>query len=293
MSTRPLDAGSSRLARLAALVAGPFARWTGGVFWIAVLAVALPFANKLGSVETSRLTDFLPSHAASTTALQLDRKFPSGRDLQVEVVFYRASGLTNGDLVLARMDERRLVSKLSSAVGVPSGLVRSPDGTAAVMTVPVPGNDQVVAHTVTEIRAVVGNGSKGLDVRVTGAAAIQSDLLGAFSGADTLLLVATAALVAILLAASYRSPILWLVPLICVGAAEAVAQAVVYGLGRSGLTVNGQRAALVTVIVFGAGTDYALLITARYREELRRHVSHRAAMTVAWRRAAPAIAASS
>ena len=289
----PLDGGGSRLARLAALVTGPLASWVGVGFWIAVLAVALPFASKIGSVETSRITEFLPSHAASTTALLLDQRFPSGRDLQAEVVFYRASGLTTGDLGRAGGDEQRLVSKLSKAVGAPSGLVRSPDGTAAVMTVPVPGNEQTVDETVTEIRAVVGSGADGLQIRVTGAAAIQADLLSAFSGADLLLLVATAALVAVLLAGSYRSPILWLVPLVCVGVAEAVAQAVVYGLGRSGLTVNGQSAALVTVIVFGAGTDYTLLITARYREELRRHVSHRAAMMVAWRRAAPAIAASS
>ena len=99
-------------------------------------------------------------------------------------------------------------------------------------------------------------------------------------------------LVAILLAATYRSPVLWLVPLVCVGIAEAVAQAVIYGLGRAGLTVNGESTALVTVIVFGAGTDYALLLTARYREELRRHENHRVAMMVAWRRAAPAVVAS-
>ena len=74
---------------------------------------------------------------------------------------------------------------------------------------------------------------------------------------------------AVLLAATYRSPVLWVVPLACVGIAEAIAQAVIYGLGRAGLTVNGESATLVTVIVFGAGTDYALLLTARYREELR------------------------
>jgi RND superfamily putative drug exporter len=280
------------MARLAAFVTGRSASWVGVVFWLAVVVVAIPFANKIGSVETSRLTEFLPSGAASTTAMLLDRKFPSGRALQAEIVFYRSSGLTTRDVALAENDGRRLEAELPRVIGSPSGLAYAPDGAAAVMTVPVPGNEQAVQNTVTEIRNVLGDGTDSLEIRVTGDAAIQADLLGAFSGADTFLLVVTAALVAILLAATYRSPVLWLVPLACVGIAEAIAQAVIYALGRAGLTVNGESAALVTVIVFGAGTDYALLLTARYREELRRHESHRVAMMVAWRRAAPAIVAS-
>jgi RND superfamily putative drug exporter len=283
---------SSRAARLAVFVTGRSASWVGVVFWLAVLAVAIPFASKLGSVETSSLTEFLPTGASSTSAMLLDQKFPSGRALQAEVVFYRASGLTKSDVALAGTDERRLEAELGHAVGVPSGLVHAPDGTAAVTSIAVPGNEQSVLHTVTEMRRILGTGSAGLDIRVTGDAAIQSDLLGAFSGADTFLLVVTAALVAVLLAATYRSPVLWLVPLGCVGIAEAVARAAIYGLGRAGLTVNGQSASLVTVIVFGAGTDYALLLTARYREELRRHPGHRDAMMIAWRRGAPAVVAS-
>ena len=157
---------------------------------------------------------------------------------------------------------------------------------------PVPGGELAIEHSLTQMRSVLGDGSGGLEVRVTGEAAIQADLLGAFSGASTLLLVATAGLVVLLLAATYRSPVLWVVPVACVGIAEALAQAVIYGLGRAGVAVNGQSTALVTVIVFGAGTDYALLLTARYREELRRHSEHRVAMMVAWRRAAGAIGAS-
>ena len=292
MADVPLGGGGSRVARLASFVTGRLASWVGVVFWLAVVAVAIPFANKIGTVETSRLTEFLPSGAASTTALLLDRKFPSGRALQAEIVFYRRSGLTAGDVALAENDGRRLEAHLARAIGAPSGLVYAPDRAAAVMSVAVPGSEQAVQHTVTEMRAVLGEGTGGLKIRVTGDAAIQADVLGAFSGADTFLLVATALLVAILLAATYRSPVLWLVPLVCVGIAEAVAQAVIYGLGRAGVTVNGESTALVTVIVFGAGTDYALLLTARYREELRRHENHRVAMMVAWRRAAPAVAAS-
>ncbi len=262
------------------------------MFWLAVVAVAIPFASKIGSVETSGLTEFLPSGAPSTTAMQLDREFPSGRAPQAEIVFYRSSGLSARDMALAENAARRLKARMPRAIGTPSHLLYAPDRAAAVMSVPVLGNENALQHTVDQMRGVLGNGTGGLEVRVTGDAAIQADLLGAFSGTDTFLLIATAALVAVLLAATYRSPVLWLVPLACVGVAEAIAQAVIYGLGHTGLTVNAESASLVTVIVFGAGTDYALLLTSRYREELRHHASYRIAMMVAWRRAAPAIIAS-
>ena len=292
MTPEPPFGADGRMARLALLVTGRLASWGGVVFWVAVLGAALPFALKVGSVETSRLTEFLPSEAASTHALELDRAFPSGRSQRAEVVYHRAGGLTGADLALAAVDGRRLSSRLGGSIGTPSPPVVAADRRVAVTVVPVLGNESAVEHTVVAMRSVLGDGTGGLEVRVTGQAAIQADLLGAFSGADGLLLVITAGLVAVLLAATYRSPVLWLVPLGCVAVAEAVAQALLYALGRAGLTVNGQSAALVTVIVFGAGTDYALLLTARYREELRRHPEHRVAMIVAWRRAAPAVAAS-
>ncbi|HUI04124.1 MAG TPA: MMPL family transporter [Acidimicrobiales bacterium] len=282
-----------QLARLALLVTGRLASWIGVVFWLAVVAASVPFATKLASVESSRITEFLPAGADSTRALELDSSFPSGRAPSAEVVFFRSSGLTAPDMALVRDVGPTLEHRLHGAVGTPSAPVRSANGKVAVVSVPVLGDENAVLSTVTRMRAVLGNGAGGVEVRVSGSAAIQADLLGAFSGADTLLLVATAGLVMVLLALTYRSPVLWIVPLACVGIAEAVAEAVIYGLARAGLTVNAQSTALVTVIVFGAGTDYALLLTARYREELRRHPEHRRAMVVAWRRAAPAIVASS
>jgi RND superfamily putative drug exporter len=281
-----------RTTRLAMLVTGRLASWMGVTFWLAVVAAAVPFAVKLGSVETSKLTEFLPAGAPSTRALELDQRFPSGRALQAEVVYRRAAGVTPADLARAGADSARLVARLGSAVGTPSPPIVAPDHKVAVVTVPVPGGELAIEHALSRMRSTLGDGSGGLEIRVTGQAAIQADLLSAFSGADALLLVATAGLVVLLLAATYRSPVLWVVPIACVGIAEAMAEAVIYGLARSGVTINGQSTALVTVIVFGAGTDYALLLTARYREELRRHSEHRVAMMVAWRRAVGAIAAS-
>src|SRR6185437_3589796 len=114
----------------------------------------------------------------------------------------------------------------------------------------------------------------------------------AFSGIDGVLLYATIAVVVILLLLTYRSPVLWLLPLTSAGLALTVAEGVVYLLAKGGLTVNAQSAGILTVLVFGAGTDYALLLVARYREELRRHEDRHAAMAEALHRAGPAIIAS-
>jgi putative drug exporter of the RND superfamily len=130
-------------------------------------------------------------------------------------------------------------------------------------------------------------------VYVTGPAGYFADFANVFSGFDSTLLSITAVIVVVILLVTYRSPVLWLLPLSCVFVALTAAQAVIYLLARNGgLTVNGQSAFILTVLVFGAGTDYALLLTARYREELRRHADRHQAMAVALGRAAPAIIAS-
>ncbi|NUU21111.1 MAG: MMPL family transporter, partial [Streptomycetaceae bacterium] len=111
---------------------------------------------------------------------------------------------------------------------------------------------------------------------------------------DSTLLTATVAVVVVLLLLTYRSPVLWLLPLLAAGVSLAVSQAVIYLLAaHAGLTVNAQSAGILIVLVLGAGTDYALLLTARYREELRRHEDRHEAMGLALHRAGPAILASS
>jgi RND superfamily putative drug exporter len=106
-------------------------------------------------------------------------------------------------------------------------------------------------------------------------------------------LFAALAVVIVLLLLTYRSPVLWLLPVISAGVALISAEALIYLLAaHAGLTVNAQSAGILDVLVFGAGTDYALLLTARYREELRKHEDRHAAMRMALRRAGPAVVAS-
>jgi RND superfamily putative drug exporter len=130
-------------------------------------------------------------------------------------------------------------------------------------------------------------------VYVGGPAASAADQIKIFKGIDSTLLYATLAVVIVLLLLTYRSPVLWLLPILSAGVALTVAQAVIYLLTQhANLTVNGQSEGILVVLVIGASTDYALLLIARYREELRRHADRHQAMAVALHRAGPAIIAS-
>ena len=130
-------------------------------------------------------------------------------------------------------------------------------------------------------------------MHVTGPVGYAADSSEAFSGIDGKLLYSAMAVVIVILLLTYRSPVLWLIPVISAGTALFVAQAVIYFLAKDDtLTVNAQSSGILTVIVFGAGTDYALLLVARYREELRRHEDRHEAMAFALHRAGPAILAS-
>ena len=133
----------------------------------------------------------------------------------------------------------------------------------------------------------------GLNVHIAGAGGQAADSAEAFAGIDTTLLFATLGVVIIILLFTYRSPILWILPIFSAAVALTAAQALIYLLAKyADLTVNGQSHAILTILVIGAGTDYALLLVARYREELRRHEDRHEAMAFALHRAAPAILAS-
>ena len=151
------------------------------------------------------------------------------------------------------------------------------------------------------IRAIVSSNSNGLTPHltgpltsyITGPLGITADSNKVFGGTDTTLLYSAVAVVIVILLITYRSPVLWVLPLISSVVALITAKAVVYLLAaHAGLTVTGLSVGILEVLVFGAGTDYALLIVARYREELRRHDRRHPAMAEALRRAGPAIIAS-
>ena len=172
----------------------------------------------------------------------------------------------------------------------------SEDSTTAVITVPMQQTDETeeIATRVEELRELAKEDAPaGLEVYVTGPEGFSADLSGVFAGADFTLLLSTVVIVAILLLVTYRSPTLWLVPLLVVGVADGMAGQLARKVAALfGITPDGSVTGILSVLVFGAGTNYALLLIARYREELLLNEDRRVAMAKAVRGAGPAIIAS-
>jgi RND superfamily putative drug exporter len=270
----------------------PWFKYPVIALWLLVVGFAGPLAGKLTGAERNDATEYLPASAESTKVLALQA---DADRLPAVVVYERPGGLTDADRAAVRADAARYagLSHVDGAVAAPEV---SGDGAAARILVPLNFGARAWADapaTVDAITAIATGHGTGLTAYVTGPAGATADTGRAFGGINTTLLSATVAVVVAILLLTYRSPVLWLLPIVCAGIALTVAQAAIYLLaGPTGLAVSGQSTGILTVLVFGAGTDYALLLIARYREESRRHADRHAAMAVALRRAAPAIVAS-
>ena len=280
------------MERTARAVSGRLTAWL--VLAAAVLAAALIIGIG-GSADTSEdAVGGLPPGAESAQVDELRRQLPSGRTNPALVVYSRSGGLSAADTAAIEADRAAFAGlAVDRRVGPP---VLSPDNGTALVAVPLPivanGADPVEA--VQALRTQARDGlPAGATAQVTGGAAFGADIASSFEGADVSLLLTTVVVVAVLLLLTYRSPVLWLVPLAVVGTADVVANSVIALLSRyTGLDVGPSTIGIADVLVFGAGTNYALLLIARYREELRRHDDRRHALRIAWRGAAPAVAAS-
>ncbi|MCU7726496.1 MMPL family transporter [Actinoplanes sp. KI2] len=263
------------------------------VLLMTVLFAGLVFAFSPAQ-PAKKPADGLPAGAQSTAVTELRDRFASGRSNSAVLVKEGSDAVA----VLTGAAETLRTVPGVDAVARP---VAAPDGQAAIVVVQLrPGLTDDAEHaTIDRIRSAVPQ------VQVTGGAAVGRDISAAFDGADFTLLIATAAVVAILLLVTYRSPILWIVPLLVIGLADQVTAKLLPWIAQLvGERTDASVAGIVSVLVFGAGTDYALLLISRYREELRRDSSpaeatrraeamrRAAAMRRAWRAAAPAITAS-
>ena len=174
-------------------------------------------------------------------------------------------------------------------------VIPAEDGTAAISLLEIEAATASDARdTVVELRSALTDAvPEGVSAQVTGPAAISADLASVFDGANFTLLAATASVVAVLLILTYRSPILWVIPLSVVGIGDQLASTVATRvLATFGVPWDESTIGILSVLVFGAGTNYALLLISRYRDELRQHESRHEAMAIALRRAAEAIVAS-
>ena len=171
------------------------------------------------------------------------------------------------------------------------GPVCSPDGKAAIVTAYISGNGEAdtILDPVDFWRDTVSDPGGGLEVKITGGAGYSADAIKVFEGINGTLLLAAVSLVIVLLILIYRSPIFLFIPLTAVIFAELLARSLGYGLSELGVTINCQSSSIMSVLVLGAGTDYALLIVARYREELHHRLDRHEAMAAAMRSAGPAV----
>jgi RND superfamily putative drug exporter len=270
--------------------------------WVLALIIAALGGTLLGLIPQSDTAQqspvVLPPTAESVRATELIKQFPGGDAAPVLLVISRADGaaLSPDDLAAAQQARDRMagVTGVIAAPGPP--IIPSTDGQAAVAPVALDPDltGFALSDTVIGLRDAARDGlTDGLVANVTGGPAFGADIANSFAGANINLLAVTGAVVALLLIITYRSPVLWLVPLLVIafadriGAVTGAAVAEATGLGGDGSTTG-----ITSVLVFGAGTNYALLLISRYREELRREPAHREALRTAVRFAGPAIVAS-
>jgi RND superfamily putative drug exporter len=273
---------------------GPRAKWVVVAMGALLSALAIGLGGAPEAAPSS--TTSLPASAESAQVAALRDQFPDRGATPAIAVYSRADAqLTDADRAAIAAAQRRIAEDDPGRAGPPPQT--SPDGRTALLPVPLPAgmSSDDIGLAVDEVRAAAAADlPPGLDVAVTGGPAFAADVTRVFDGADVRLLVATACIVAVLLLLTYRSPWLWLVPLTVIGTGDQVASKLLAALSRvTEIRGDGAVIGITSVLVFGAGTNYALLLIARYREELRRHDDRHAAMRAALRAAAPPILASS
>jgi putative drug exporter of the RND superfamily len=279
------------------------------VAWWVVGAVAGPLAGRLQEVQKNDNASFLPATAESTEVNQLQARFAQTETFPLAVLFVRDGPLTTADQQYvasyaaamptwplvdsdgAKHSGGKTVGDYLAGAAAPQ-VVPSQDGKALLVNASVdadsiskalPDSTSPIVAIVETLRYHAKDAPDGLTSYVTGIGGIFADEFKVFGSLDTTLLGITFLVVAILLILVYRSPVLWFVPLVSALLALSAASGVIYALAKNNvLTLNGQSQGILTVLVFGAATDYALLLVARYREELHLHEDHFDAMKRAW-----------
>ncbi|WP_148614161.1 MMPL family transporter [Nocardioides rubriscoriae] len=280
--------------QIAGRLTGRVTKWVVLVVSLVAMATCAPYFEKLADVQDNDSTSWLPGNAESTRAYELLADFGDPEAITTAVVYEKPAGFDEAD-VTALQEQATQIATIKGVIGQVDPPRLSDDRQAAVIEVTVSyGGDTFLEmpKAADRIREIAESGPQD-DVYVAGFGGLVADQAEVFSGSDVNLLLITLGIVILILLVTYRSPIMWVLPIFSSMVALAVSNAVVYFLAKeAGLTVNGQSAFILTVLVVGAGTDYALLLVARYREELRRHADRHEAMAVALHRAAPAIIAS-
>ncbi|CAN7649479.1 MMPL family transporter [Paenibacillus sp. LjRoot153] len=279
-------------SKIGGIVAGRRSKWVTLAIWILLTGILSVFLPNVNSQENNAARQ-LPSDSWSLEAAALMKEqFPSNEGVPALVVWYRGSGLTDQDLAAVQKVTKQLTdTPLAAQKGLPplhqipaptlKGMV-SKDG--KILVLPISFNEgtetEVLQEGMKKLEEITVSqlGSDpfeakieedGLHARITGPVGIQTDATALFKGADFTLLLATVLLVLVLLILLYRSPILAIIPLIGVGFAYGVISPILGFMAKQGwITIDAQSISIMTVLLFGAGTDYCLFFVARYRQAL-------------------------
>lgn len=284
--------------------------WAWTVIAIALAVFAALTAVASGVTNESSAPAMLPPSSESYKVREATKKFPGGDDLSAIVVFSREDGSA-----LTPDDRKAAADALEAMVATPlPASAREQLGEGAQDSVRqvspvIPLADEISQAVVSIDGDINGSGlgdtvkvlrnagqdklPDGLKMQVTGPAGFSADTAAAFDGANFALLGISALVVAVLLIFTYRSPILWLVPLAVVALADRLAASALEVIAaNTPLVFDASTAGIMSVLVFGAGTNYALLLISRYREELHRYADSRMALAVALRASVAAIVSS-
>ena len=283
--------------------------------WVTLLlgfiAAGLVFGPLKAATTSTNPGVGLPASAESVLAAEQLKKLPGADSSALLVVYASQTQFTPSQITYLQGTFNPKVKMPTGGVNeefvkftnlkvmgkafVPPAAI-SKNGKVAVVTVPVAKSDatDVIVNRVKDARAIAKDGlPSGITSYVTGPEGFQADIAGVFAGADFKLLMVTVLVVALLLLITYRSPVLWLVPLVVVGLADGMSGQIARRVaGLFNITPDGSVTGILSVLVFGAGTNYALLLISRYREELLINQDRREAMAKAVREAGPAIIAS-
>src|SRR5438876_3591118 len=276
------------------------------IFAVAILAFLVggaggSYQGKLGQVAKNDNKSYLPGSAESTKVDDESAKFLKIQNIPGFVVFQRDSGLTADD----RIGIGKAFTAIQGLAGVDKAAMTGPqyssDGTASSIFAPLIGKENgrskdgeelsTTEKKVLEIARV--NQPQNLVIHSAGPGGLLVAFVDSFKGIDGALILAALAVVILILLCVYRSPVLWFFPLFSAVIALGMASIIIYYLAKSEtITLTGQSQSILSVLVLGAGTDYALLLVSRYREELHEYPNRFDAMIKAWREYAPAIVAS-
>ena len=275
------------------------------IVWFAITGVFGPLFGKLSSVQENNNSSFLPKGAEATKASDEIAKF-SGKDSFNFPTLILFEGKSTPETFAAINSHLATVGGLTLegtsatisdflAPGEKISVFPSQDGKAILANIPLDGNSiakvltnekpvlpAVVAALREDIKPIAQ--ANGLTPYVTGPGGLLGDLFGAFGTLDSSLLLTTLGVVALILILVYRSPVLWIIPLMSAMFALTTAGGIVYLLAKNNIIdVDGQSQGILSVLVIGAATDYALLLIARYREELHLHENRFDAMKSAYK----------